>query len=69
LLDDLADYLHFRYIVGGNELLFIRAHGQHVFKRYLAAQLSFERLDADGLARLDAILLSPTANYGVHAAS
>src|ERR1700683_4131347 len=69
LLYDFADYLHFRDVGGGNELLFIRAYGQHVFERYLAAQLSFERLHADGLARLDAILLSPTANYGVHAAS
>jgi len=34
-----------------------------------AADLAFEQFHPDGLARLDAVLLSPTPNYGVHAAS
>jgi hypothetical protein len=44
-------------------------NGEDFIEGYFAADLSFKPLDLDLLARRYAILLSPTANYGVHAAS
>src|ERR1700723_3772035 len=69
LFHNLADDLNFRDIFSRDKLLLVRVHRDHIFKRDLAAQFSFERFHAYRLARLHAVLLSPTANHGVHAAS
>src|SRR5580704_8011185 len=67
--DDLADDLGLGNVRARSEFLVVVAHGEHFVKSDLAADFALEPLDADGLAGLDAILLSPSANYGVHAAS
>src|SRR5271156_4126314 len=66
---DLADDLSLGNVRARSEFLVVVAHGEHFIKSDLAADLALEPLDANGLAGLDAILLSPSANYGVHAAS
>jgi hypothetical protein len=44
-------------------------NGEDFIKSHFAADFSFKALDLDFVARRYPILLSPTANYGVHAAS
>src|ERR1035441_8908034 len=55
--------------IGTTRKLLAIMNGEDFIEGYFAADLSFKPLDLDLLARRYAILLSPTANYGVHAAS
>src|SRR5271156_3769444 len=66
---DLADDFGLGDVGAGSEFLVVVAHGEHFIESDLAADFALEPLDANGLAGLDAILLSTSANYGVHAAS
>src|SRR5580692_10776777 len=65
--DDLADDLSLGDVRAGCKFLVVVAHGEHFVKSDLAADFALEPLDANGLTWLDAILLPPSANYGVHA--
>src|ERR1700691_399404 len=67
--DDFADDFCLGNVCAGSEFLVVVADGEHFIESNLAADFALEPLDANGLAGLDAILLSPSANYGVHAAS
>src|ERR1039458_8002955 len=55
--------------IGTTRELFAIMDGEDFVEGYFAADLSLKPLDLDLLARRHAILLSPTANHGVHAAS
>ena len=68
VLDDLAGHFGFGLRAAEN-LLFVGADGDDLIEGHLAADFAFQALDVDGFARRDAVLLSPTANYSVHAAS
>jgi hypothetical protein len=68
MLNDFAS--DFRLVLCCAKNLFVvRADGKDVVKRHFATDFSFELLDLNRLARRDAVLLSPTSDYGVHAAS
>src|ERR1700719_3492684 len=67
--NDLADNFCFGDVAARDQFLVVVADGDDVVKRHLAANFAFQALDLNGLARRDAVLLSSTANYGVHAAS
>jgi len=69
VLHDLARYLGLRGIRAAENFLVVRTDGDDVIEGHLSADLALEPLDLDRLARGYAILLSSTANYGVHAAS
>src|SRR5271154_4606339 len=56
-------------VLPAEHLLIVIADGENAIERHFAADLALEALDPDRLAGLDAILLSTTANYGVHTAS
>src|ERR1700719_300829 len=67
--NDLADNFCFGDVAARDQFLVVVADGDDVVKRHLAANFAFQALHLHGLARRDAVLLSPTANYGVHTAS
>src|SRR6185312_8155157 len=67
--DNLSGYFGLSDSRARNNLLFVGADRENLVKSDVAADLSIQALDADCLARHGAILLPPTTNYGVHAAS
>jgi hypothetical protein len=69
LRNNLSDHFGLGGLRAGNDFLVVGADGEDVFKCDFAANLAFEQFLLNGLTRLDALLLSPTPNYGVHAAS
>src|SRR5579863_584336 len=69
VLHNLARNLGLYGVSAGQHLLFVRADGQHVVEGHFAADFSLEEFHLDRRARLHAVLLPPTPNHGVHAAS
>src|SRR6201993_2372717 len=67
--NDLADHFGFGDVAARDQFLVVVADGDDVVKRHLAAHFAFQALHLNGLARRDAVLLSTTTNYSVHAAS
>src|SRR5258708_34100109 len=66
LLDDFAGHGCFAGIGPQQNLLVVRMDGQDGAKIDLFSYFAIDPLDADGAARRDAILLSPSLNHGVH---
>ena len=69
LRNDLAHHFGFGDVAARYQFLVVVADGDNVIKRHLAADFAFQALDLNGLTRCDAVLLSTTTNYSVHAAS
>src|SRR6266568_4785000 len=69
LLDDFAGHGCFAGIGPQQNLLVVRMDGQDGAKIDLFSHFAIDPLDADGVARRDAILLSPSLNDGVHLSS
>src|SRR5580693_469791 len=59
---DLADDFGLGDGGTGGEFLIVVAHGENFIESDFAADLAFEPLNANGLSRLDAVLLSTSAN-------
>src|ERR1700757_1298943 len=69
LRNDLADHFCFGYVAARDQFLVVIADRDDVVERHLATHFAFQALYLNGLARRDAVLLSSTTNYSVHAAS
>src|SRR6185437_16115923 len=69
LLDDLSRHFGFRGVRTVDEFFVVVVHGEHFVESDFAAYLAFQLLDPDGLTRRDAVLLTSTADNGVHTAS
>src|SRR6266851_2623898 len=69
LLDDFTGHGCFAGIGPQQNLLVVRMDGQDGAKIDLFPYFAIDPLDADGVARRDAILLSPSLNDGVHLSS
>src|SRR5580658_1944978 len=64
--DDLSSDFGSHGVLAGHELLLVVAHGQHFAESDLFAQFARQRFHLYGLARRHTILLTTTANHGVH---
>jgi hypothetical protein len=69
LRDDFAAYASFTGIVAKQDFFVVRMDGQDGAKVNLFSDFSVNALDTNGVARRDAILLSPGLNNGVHRSS
>src|SRR5690348_5196679 len=64
--NDFAGHFGFPRRRTGHDFLAVIVDRQHLIERHFAADFSVELFDANRLSRRDAILLTPTANHGVH---
>src|SRR5579864_9187669 len=69
VLYDLSGDFCLGRILPTEHFLLVGADGNDLVKGHFTSGLAFQLLDPDRLARFDAVLLAPTTNYGVHAAS
>jgi hypothetical protein len=66
---DRAGHPRLGCLIATENFLSIGANCEDLVELYLSADLALEALNLDDFAWCDAILFSPTTDYGVHAAS
>ena len=63
---DLAAHAGFGSVAAQDDFLFVRVNGENLAKRHFFTDFATDALDTNGVARRDAILLTPGLNNGVH---